>query len=82
MEEDIKILENYIDEREGALKIWQIETLNECEDLREAIEHLIARNKELENKLKSLIEIIKINKKLYDKETKRLGNIIGELLED
>lgn len=49
MEEDIKILEKYIDEKEGALKIWQIGTINECEDLRVAIENLIARYKELEN---------------------------------
>lgn len=52
MEEDIKILEKYIDEKEGALKIWQIETINECEDLRVAIENLIQRFKVLKAEYK------------------------------
>ena len=51
MEEDIKIIEEYIDTDNGALKLWQIAELNECEDLRQAIENLLKRYKELENEL-------------------------------
>ena len=54
MEEDIKILEEYIDTYNGALKLWQIDELNECEDLRQAIENLLKRYKELEEENKKI----------------------------
>ena len=54
MDEDIKILEEYIDTYNGALKLWQIDELNECEDLRQAIENLLKRYKELEKENKKI----------------------------
>lgn len=50
MEEDMKVLQEYINEKEGALRIWQIDNIYECEKVREAIENLIKRNKELEER--------------------------------
>lgn len=83
MEEDIKILEEKVNKWNEYRKNNRFSTggiEDELDKENQAIEHLIARNRELENKVKSLIEVIKINERLYDKETARLGNIIGELL--
>lgn len=53
MEEEIKMLEQYIDVDDGALKIWQIDELNKCEDLRQAISNLLTRYKQLEEENKN-----------------------------
>lgn len=58
MEEDIKILEEFIDTNSGALKIWQISDISECEKLRQAIENLINKYKEQEKVIELMAKFI------------------------
>ena len=51
-------------------------------EVRQAIEILLTAYEKEKEKNKNLQQIIITNKKLYNRETKRLGNIISELLEE
>ena len=62
MEEDIKLLEKFVNTNSGALKIWQISDISECENLRQAIENLINKYKKQEKIIELMAKDIAENK--------------------
>ena len=74
-EQAIKILDKFTTEHKFL-------NIKHSDGLEEAIETLLTAYEKEKEKNKNLQQIIIINEKLYSKETKRLGNIIEELLED
>ena len=74
-EQAIKILDKFTTEHKFL-------NIKHSDGLEEAIETLLTAYEKEKKKNKNLQQIIIINEKLYSKETKRLGNIIEELLEE